>query len=146
MASPVRVGGVAPGSIAGAAVFQEFLRGYPQKVIDDTRQVLDAGADDLVDAIKARTPVDAMEAHPGALRDSVRKENGRHDLSIVVIEDGADTKGRPIAAHVEYGHKTESVGHAAAVPHFWPAVRESKRKIIARIRSGMRKAAKAAPP
>ena len=135
---PIRVGGVTAGSIQGAAEFQAFLRGYPQRVIDDTRAELERGADTMVDAIKASAPVSELETHPGELRDSVHKIDGRHDLSILVVEDAKDAKGNAYPAHVEYGHKTKNGGHVAAQPHFWPAVRDGRRKLIASIRRAMR--------
>ena len=111
--------------------------GYPNAVISDTRAELDRGADQMVDAIKAAAPVSELEAHPGDLRESVHKENGRHDLSILVVEDARDAKGDVYPAHVEYGHKTKSGGHVAAQPHFWPAVKAGRRKIISGIRRAM---------
>ena len=140
---PVRVGGVAPGSIAGAAEFQALLRSYPQGVIDDTRAELERGAEQLVAAIQERAPVSDLEAHPGELRDSVHKEDGRHDLSVVVIEDAKDKDGHAYPGHVEYGHKAKDGRHVAAIPHFWPAVRDGRRKIISGIAAGMRRRAKA---
>ena len=138
---PVRIGGVAPGSIAGAAEFQAFLRGYPQQVIDDTRAELQKGADELVADIQARAPVSELEGHPGELRESVHKEDGRHDLSVVVVEDAGEAEGRGYSRFVEFGHKKKDGGYVAEVPHFWPAVRENRRKIIAAIRAGMRRRA-----
>lgn len=146
MAKAVRIGGVAPGSISGAEAFQEFLRGYPDQVISDTREALNEGADAMVQAIQARTPVSELETHPGELRDSVHKENGRHDLSVVVVEDAKDAKGHAYPAHVEYGHKDKGGGHVPPVPHFWPAVREEKRKVTSRIRKVMRDRAKGLGP
>ena len=141
----VRIGGVAPGSIAGAAEFQAFLRSYPQGVIEDTRAELDRGADQLVAAVQERAPVSDLEARPGELRDSVHKEEGRHDLSVVVVEDAKDREGHAYPGHVEYGHKAKDGRHIAAIPHFWPAVREGRRKIRAGIAAGMRRRAKASP-
>lgn len=141
---PIRLGGVAAGSVQGAAAFQAFLRGYPLAVIADIREELNAGGDQLVEAIKSAAPVSDLEGHPGELRDSVHRVEGRHDLSILVVEDAADAKGHPYPAHVEYGHKTKAGGHVAAVPHFWPAVVESKRNIISAMRRRMKARAQAA--
>lgn len=139
---PVRIGGVAPGSIAGAEAFQALLRSYPQQVIADCRQALDEGADTMVEAIQAAAPVSDLEGRPGELRESVHKEAGRHDLSVLVVEDAKDEQGRAYPAHVEYGHKTPDGGHVPPVPHFWAAVRANKRKIAARMRKAMRDRAK----
>ena len=93
-----------------------------------------------MEAIRERAPVSELEARPGDLRESVHKAAGRHDLSILVVEDAVDEKGHPYPAHVEYGHKTKDGGHVAAIPHFWPAVKGSRRKIIAGIKRRMRAA------
>lgn len=68
MASGVRIGGVAPGSVAGAAEFQRFLRDYPQRVIADTRQLLDEGGDELIAAIQERAPVLNLRRTPATSR------------------------------------------------------------------------------
>ena len=145
MASAIRIGGVAGGSVAGAAAYQKRLADMPQKIIADTRAALDTGADQLVERIAHIAPVSELEAHPGELRASVHKEDGRHDLSVRVVEDAKDAHGRGYAAHVEYGHKTPDGSHVAAVPHFWPSVRVGKQRLIADIRAAIRKAAKGAP-
>lgn len=103
MANPVaRIGGLRPGAIAGAAEFQQMLRDYPAGVVQDCRAALEETADDLVNVIKDAAPVSPLEKHPGELKDSVHKENGGHDLSILVVEDARDEKGEPYPAHVEY--------------------------------------------
>ena len=141
MASGIRIGGAAPGSVAGAAEFQAFLRGYPQKVISDTRQLLDEGADELVEAIQERAPVSELEAHPGDLKASVHKVDGRHDLSVLVVEDAKDAKGEAYPAHVEYGHRTKDGGHVAPIPHFWPAVRANRGALTRAIARAFRRRA-----
>ena len=142
MARAVRVGGVAAGSIAGAEEFQRLLKTFPQQVVVDTRQALNDGAAQVVSDIRAVAPVSTLEGRPGELRDSVHQEDGRHDLSVLVVEDARDAKGHAYPAHVEFGHKTPAGGHVPAQPHFWPAVRAGRRAIISKIRSSMRRAAR----
>ena len=162
---PIRIGGVAPNTIAGAEAFQAFLRSYPQQVISDTRAELDEGADRLVAAIVERVP-----ERTGKLKSTIRKEPGGHDLSVVVTAGGPvttkaighrtyerevrigsdDTQniakqndGKHLtydyALGVEYGNK-----RMPAHPFFWPAVRDGRLKIVSAIRAGMRRRIKAA--
>ena len=144
MASRIRIGGVAPGTVGGIQQFLEKLATIPDGLVASINADLNAGADELVGRIQEIAPVDAMEAHPGELRDSVHKEAGRHDLSVLVVEDAKDAKGRGYAPHVEYGHKTPNGKHVAAKPHFWPSVRVSKRQIRSRISRSVSRAVKAA--
>lgn len=142
MAGPVRIGGVTPGSVAGAAEWQKLLDSFPREVIDSSRRALEAGAERMVETIKAHAPVSELEAHPGELRDSVHKEDGRHDLSVLVVEDAGEAEGRGYSRFVEFGHRAQGGGHVAPHPHFWPAVRGERGKIRNQIAADMRRAAK----
>ena len=142
--SAIRIGGVAAGSVQGLQAYQDRLLALPNGLVAAIHADLNAGADELVGRIQEIAPVDALEAHPGELRDSVHKEDGRHDLSVLVVEDAKDAKGHGYAPHVEYGHKTPNGKHVAAKPHFWPAVRVAKKQIRSRISRSVSKAVKAA--
>lgn len=143
MASAIRIGGVAAGSVQGLQGFLNKIAALPEGLVADLHGDLSNGADDLVERIQQITPVSELEAHPGELRESVHKEDGRHDLSVLVVEDAKDAKGRGYAPHVEYGHKTPDGGHVAAEPHFWPAVRVTKQSLRARMSRSLSKRVRA---
>ena len=142
MASGLRLGSVQPNTVAGAAEFQRFLLGYPELVVQDIRQELVDGADLMVEAIKERAPASTLEPHPGALRESVHREDGGHDLSVVIVEDAADAQGRPYAAYVEFGHKGPGGVQVAGRKHFWPVIKEGRRQLLSHIRRRMNERAK----
>jgi hypothetical protein len=136
MASSIRIGGVAAGTVQGLQGFLDRIAAIPEGLVQDIHRDLSDGADELVDDIRPLVPVSPvsdLETHPGQLRDSVHREDGRHGLSVLVVEDARDAKGNFIGPHVEYGHKDKGGGHVAALPHFNPAVRVFKPKLRARI-------------
>lgn len=87
---------------------------------------LDKEADDLVAAMKVNAPVNAREARPGQLRDSIHKEAGRRELQRRIVADAKDDEGHVYAAHVEHGHRSAGGSHVAGVPFFFPTYRSRK--------------------
>lgn len=141
----VRIGGPAAGSVGGIQQYLEKLATIPDGLVASVNADLNGGADELVGRIKEIAPTDPLETHPGELRDSVHKEAGRHDLSVLVVEDAQDVKGNFYAPHVEYGHKAKDGRHVAAKPHFWPAVRVARKQLRSRISRSVSRAVKAGP-
>ncbi len=140
MSKLIRVGGAAPNSVLGLPEVLALFEDLPDRILELTNAALSEGADDLVSLIKAAAPVSELEAHPGELRDSVHREQGRHELQVRVVEDAGLSRGDPYAAHVEYGHKAKDGSHVAAIPHFWPSVRVARKKLQQRIAAAVRKA------
>jgi hypothetical protein len=136
---------VGPGGyrgIKGLDALQQMLAKIPGAVVDQLQPELEASADIMVDLVKSIAPVSDLSPDPGSLRDSVRREPGSHDLADVVVEDGADAEGKPIAAHVEQGHKAKNGTQVPAVPHFWPAYRVTKKRMRSRASRALTKAVK----
>ncbi len=121
------------------------LRRVPDVVKKAAREGLHREADDLVAAMKRAAPVSPpMEETPGALRDSIHWEpSTKRDLSVVIIADAKDDKGKPIGAHVEHGHRTANGEHVPANPFFFPTYRARKRPMRRRVQAKTRKAVKA---
>lgn len=105
-------------------------------------QVLNNGADRIVDTLHEVLPINDLDPHPGALRESAHKEDGAHDLSVKVVVDAVDENGEFFAKHVEHGHKTKGGTHVAAKPAFYPTVANEKKRIRAEARSAIRDLAK----
>jgi hypothetical protein len=111
---------------------------------------VDPAADDLVENIKMITPTSEMEDHPDHLKESVHKEDGRHELSRLVVVDAKDKQGRPIAPPVEFGHMSHDVfGHHVDVaihvppkPFFYPTIRRRKKVLSRMVARAMSKAVK----
>ncbi len=129
------------GGLKGADVLAAKLDRLSDAARETLRGALDKSADELVDGIKAIVPVGhGLEQHPGELRDSVHKEDGRNALSVYVTEDAKAADGEFYGPHVEFGHKTADGAHVPAYPHFFPEVRVSKRKMKSRISRAMTQA------
>jgi hypothetical protein len=120
------------------------IAAIPPAVVQVAKPGVERAGDRLVKRIKSIAPVSELEANPGELRDSVRREAGDHDLAVVVIEDARDEKGRFIPKHVEHGHKAPDGSHVPAVPHFWPSYRVERKAMRSQVGRAMTKAAKRA--
>lgn len=130
--------------VTGGEGIDRKLAALPAAMADEVRQALVAGGQLLVSQAKSIAPVSTeFDRTPGALRDSIRVENGRHALSITVVADARAVTGRwagrPYAAFVEYGHVSEG-RHVPAHPYAWPAYRVTKRRIKSGITRAMRRA------
>jgi HK97 gp10 family phage protein len=112
--------------VEGLAQLQRRLARLPPKIKAEVKPAIDKGADALVAMQKRLAPVDE-----GNLRDSIRKEDGRHELA-VVVKAGA---GIPYETFVEFG-----TVNMPAQPFFWPAYRASRRSIRSRISRAVKKA------
>ena len=91
---------------------------------------LDKGADQLVAAAKHLAPTD-----DGTLRDSIRKEDGEHDLERLVIAGGTGNAPAFYAMFVEHG-----TAETPAQPFMFPAFRLNKKTIQNRIKRAVGKA------
>jgi len=116
----------------------------PSRVRAAMKRSVDRNADSLVSQMRAIAPVSADGDHPGRLRDSIRKEEGRlGDVSAVVLVDAKDENGKPYAAHVELGHAAVDGSQVPAEPFFYPVVRINRKKIKRSIASAVSRAVKA---
>ncbi len=104
--------------------------------------------EDLVDAQQRAAPVDELEDHPRAFRDSIHfYPTPDRPLSYRIIADARDPKtGQFIGSHIEAGHKARDGSHVAAKPSFFPTYRARKKGMRRRINAAGRKAIKAAFP
>lgn len=94
----------------------------------------------LAEAVRRAAPVDETAKNPGALRDSVHVEDGRHELNKVVVVDGKDEHGHVIAKHVETGHRSADGSHVSAHPFAGPTARARKRPMRRRLAGVAKKA------
>ena len=95
------------------------------------RPALDKSAAELVDRMQSLAPVD-----DGDLRDSIRAEDGEHELA-VRVQAGDD--GAFYARWVEFG-----TAATPASPFFWPVVRLSRKRLQRRIKRAIGKAVREA--
>lgn len=110
----------------------------PQVAQERMRVAVNESADELVDAIRNAAPSSVLEPHPGALKASVHKEDGLHDLAVVVVADARDEHGNPYAAHVEFGHRMPgSSVHVPAHPFFYPTLARLKGRISRRMQQAI---------
>jgi hypothetical protein len=99
----------------------------------------------MVDAMQRACPVGVgLEAHPGALRESIHAYDARRrELLKTIIVDAKDEKGNFIAPHVEFGHLTRGGGrHVPAEPFFFPTWRSRRPGMKRRMTTAGRIAAK----
>lgn len=96
------------------------LSRMPAQAKSEIRKALDKSADEMAATARALAPVET-----GALKASIEKAEGSHELAVVVRAGG----GAAGLAHIaEYGHD-----HAAPRPFFWPAYRALRKTIRGRL-------------
>lgn len=115
--------------VEGVARLKARFAKIPQRMREEVRVAIDASADELVTMQKRLVPVEH-----GDLRDSIRKEEGVHDLS---VEVKAGSKNVFYAKMIEFGTRKMQ-----ARPFFFPAYRTLRRRIRSRIARAMSKALK----
>jgi HK97 gp10 family phage protein len=101
----------------------------PEATRAEMREALDRSADELIALQRQLAPVDE-----GDLKQSIRKEPGRTELTVDVVAGGRQA---PHAVHVEQG-----TAKAAAHPFFFPGFRALKPKIKRRLSRVSGKAAR----
>lgn len=144
--SPVKIFNANYANVKGADAVQRMLAQLPDGITKDIEAAIQTSGQEFVSRAKAVAPVaPAFEGSPGELRDSIHliSDNGR-EMSVTVMVDAQDAKGRYYPAHVEYGHKVEGGGHAAPAPFFWPVYQTLKKRIKNRVARAMRGAVKSA--
>lgn len=112
----------------------------PPAMRDEVRIAIEKGADELVEMQKRLAPVES-----GELRDSIRKRDGGHGLSVEVFTD--DFKARWVefgtSAHVAGGEFSGAqIPSIPARPFFFPAYRALRKRIKSRITRAVSKAVK----
>lgn len=122
--------------IKGKDAYLRTLKAMPAAVKRELAKALDENADAAVTLMKSLAPVD-----DGDLRESIRKENGEHELQRRVLAGGAKTT-RPVRDGVtspsfDYALKAES-----EQPFFHVSLRATKKSNLARLGRAYRKAAK----
>lgn len=123
-------------TIKGLAALNKKLDRMPRDAKVEIKKALNESADRLVALSRGLSPVDE-----GDLRQSIRKEPGRHELAIDVKAGGSLTQ-RPVrdgvtAPTFDYAAKLE-----AQSPFFYPSYRALKKSIKARLSKAYRAAAK----
>lgn len=126
---------MANGMWSGQQQFQALLNAMPKKVEDAMKAVVEKTADDTVKRLKIVAPV-----HPDAphLRDTIRKEKGKDDLTYEV-KVGSSTL--IYAPFVEFGHRKHGK-HVPAQPFFFPTIKIMRRRFRQRLIRAIRKALK----
>ena len=98
-------------------------------------------ADELVAAMQRAAPVDETSDNPGNFRDSIHHyPNPDRDLSVRILADARDAKGKFIGGNIEHGHRAADGSHVAAKPSFFPTYRARKKAMKRRISTAGRKA------
>jgi HK97 gp10 family phage protein len=115
--------------VLGLDQLKRKLAAMPIAARTEIRKALDVSAEEMAATARALAPVDT-----GALKASIEKAEGRHDLEVLVRAGGPATG---LAVIVEYGHD-----NAAARPFFWPAYRSLRRRIRSRLNRAIRSAAR----
>lgn len=144
----------AAGRIKGLDKIQAKLAKLPDAVVEQVREALSESCDALVEEMKAIAPASDLEPHPGALKEAIKKEDGRHALSFDVTCNPVGVDGKHYGAHVEFGHvlKGGKENHLAKTakkvppePFFFPAYRHQAKAIRRRVRAASSRAIKSLP-
>lgn len=122
--------------VTGLEEMRKTIAALTKEVREELQAANEKSADELVKRIKRSIPEGPPEN--GHLRDTVRKEPGRHDLSISVKEGD---EAHDYAAPLEFGHKTHGV-HVAPQPHFFPSAKIEHKKHRGRATRAINKAIK----
>lgn len=127
--------------IQGRQKHRARLAKIPKAVKDAVARQLIQEVDDFVEAAKRAAPVDFKSDNPGEFRDSIHAyPNPKKGLSYHIIVDAKDEDGKPIASHIEQGHRAVDGTHVAAQPSFFPTYRARRKGMKRRITAKGRKA------
>lgn len=128
----------------------ERLGKIPAAVREAVKAELNAAADELVQDMKAICPESPhFGGKPGDLKESIHAQEGRTELSVQVLADAKDEKGRYYGAHVEFGHRVHPTAHAILhgatlhvppKPFFYPSLSRRRPNFSRRISRAARKA------
>lgn len=123
------------------------MRRVPEHVLQPVEAQMDVEAPRLASQIRDNAPVDETSPDPGKVRASVRayKTPGRRG-SYRIIADAKDPDGKPVATHVEQGHRAPDGSHVPAQPFFFPTYRANRKGIQRRLKAVARKAIRAEFP
>lgn len=116
--------------VLGLDRLKRRLAKLPARMKAEVKAALDKSADELVAFQQRQVPVD-----DGDLRDSIRKQDGRHELEVIV--SAGDEKAF-YAAMVEFG-----TSKTVAQPYFFGPYRALRRRIKSRTSRAVRKAVRA---
>lgn len=131
--------------VEGLARLKARFASLPPRIKFEVKAAIEKSADELI-AFQKRLAPDDPSTPPPDLKSSIRKREGRHELSVEVFTD--DFK----AAWVEFGTAEHPAGgkftgstipSIAAQPFFFPPYRASRRRIKSRISRAVKKAVKA---
>lgn len=120
----------------GMDQLQRRIERLPNYVQAAVRAELEKQAEALMRIMRAGAP----GGPTGALAASVRRENGKHKLQVVVAAGGPTTTtpyGYDYAVGVEFGNE-----HAPAQPFFYPAYRLQRKRIKSAVKRAGVKAIK----
>jgi len=116
--------------VEGLERLRKRIARLPAKMKAEVKVAIETGADELVAMQKRLVPIEQ-----GDLQDSIRKERGRHELSVSVK---AGSNAVFYARFQEFG----TVGHPPQ-PFFYPPYRALRRRIRSRIGRAVGKAVRA---
>lgn len=116
--------------LEGLERLKRRLARLPARMRTEVKAALETSADELVEFQKRLVPVES-----GALRDSIVKRDGRHELSVEVSAGNNDAFYAPF---VEFG-----TVDTPASPFFFPPYRALRRRIRGRTSRAVRKAVRA---
>lgn len=122
--------------VTGVEEMKKRIAALTDEVRAELQAANEKSAEALVERIKRTIPEGPPEN--GHLRDTVRSEPGRHELSISVKEGDPE---HPYAAPLEFGHMTHGK-HVPAQPHFFPSVKVEAKKHRGRASRAVNKAIK----
>ncbi|SMQ65874.1 phage protein, HK97 gp10 family [Devosia lucknowensis] len=131
------------GKIQGLDRLKKKLRRMPEQAKVEIKKALNLSADEMVDMAKGLAPFE-----DGALKNSIQKEGGRHELAIDVVAGGtATTREVRDGAGVEYDYALAQefgTSNMKPTPFFFPAYRVVRKRIKSRVSRATTKAAKTA--
>ena len=121
--------------VEGLERLKRRLARLPAKMKAQVKPAIHQGADELVAMQKRLAPVGKGDPKNGIrLRDSIHKEDGPHELAVVVIAD--DPVGKFNNARLQEFGTTDT----PAQPYFYPPYRALRRRIRGRITRAVGKA------
>ena len=135
---------MADAKLQNLARIQAKLRALPPAAAAALKRQLKTEADDLVAGQRRAAPVQDAASDAGKLRDSIHAyPNPRREISMIILADAKDAKGKFIGSNIEAGHRTVNGGHVAGRPSFYPTYRARKKGMKRRLSAAARAAIRA---
>lgn len=123
-------------SVKGLEAMRRTIAAMSKEIQKELLATNEKSADELVALLQRNIPVGDPEH--GHLRDTIRKEPGRTELSVRVSE--GDEEKLIYAGPLEFGHRDRSGKHVNPQPHFVPATTVVKKRHRGRASRAIKKA------